>query len=320
MADAEELDDCRRGLLKPGLSETPVLGSTGVKEHVARAERGEVSLEALRRYAADLERLSASTLAEGTRIPVNFWNVRSKAMETAGRSESPDGGDARSAGVSCLHGAAEPLFPRLATSARGRRQPPERRKARQHDLARRRPLSGRRSISCGRRRRTSAALVRADRTCARIGIKPDQQAILLWQQLVSGSNRQIPYCIATPTPTVSGRASMSSKCARHHVGRDIAVDDVWGLSGFAPQYLGDAGNTNQIEHAAISAVAQMVLGLPVVALNLVRSWSGFCARAPTPQARPTSASTVRSPAPFAHFSAWKTRRRPAPVWKKALGE
>jgi hypothetical protein len=43
----------------------------------------------------------------------------------------------------------------------------------------------------------------------------------------------------------------------------------WGVSGFHPDYVGPARNHNQIEHLAISAVAQRVFHLPLVALTAV---------------------------------------------------
>jgi hypothetical protein len=56
---------------------------------------------------------------------------------------------------------------------------------------------------------------------------------------------------------------------RFLVGNDLNADEIWGLTGFHPKFVGDKSNTNQIEHMTISAVAQCALGIPRFALNLL---------------------------------------------------
>jgi len=109
----------------------------------------------------------------------------------------------------------------------------------------------------------------ADMTACRPGMKPEQQAIFLWQQIVSGTNRQIPY-LHRDAYTHGGWSRFNVvEVWRYRVGKNIGVDDVWGLSGFAPRFVGDSTNTNQIEHMAITAVAQIVLRIPVLLLDIL---------------------------------------------------
>ena len=56
---------------------------------------------------------------------------------------------------------------------------------------------------------------------------------------------------------------------RYGIGAKASVDEVWGLSGFSEPFIGDATNTNQIEHMTISALAQMVLGIPAIVLDML---------------------------------------------------
>jgi hypothetical protein len=42
---------------------------------------------------------------------------------------------------------------------------------------------------------------------------------------------------------------------------------VWGVSGFAPRFVGIPENNNQVEHMSISMVLQIVLDEPVVVLD-----------------------------------------------------
>jgi hypothetical protein len=63
-----------------GLSESGVLGSTGVTRHRRRLRDGLVSPQVLDKYAASLERITAQTSAGEHGIPVDFWDVCSPEM------------------------------------------------------------------------------------------------------------------------------------------------------------------------------------------------------------------------------------------------
>jgi hypothetical protein len=66
-----------------------------------------------------------------------------------------------------------------------------------------------------------------------------------------------------------GAASTSRTMWQYARGRGGERAALWGVSGFHPDYVGPASNNNQIEHLAISAVAQRVFHVPALALSAV---------------------------------------------------
>jgi len=252
MTQKGSLEDCRGTLTDAGLSETAVLQSTGVVCHLDRLEHGTVRDETLLQYAANLTSLQSSD--HKCRIPVDFWDVRANTSEINGRTEydvvaeisAPDWREY----TALLHRS----FAHLCALKSG---------------------SGGTAVA------TALAILRetasfahsagdvAGRTLSRPGLTPKQQAIFLWQQILTGTHRQIPWIHRDAYSHGTWARFNVVEMWRYRAGAEISVDDIWGLTGFSPSFLGDAGNTNQIEHMAISAVAQSVLGLPVIVLNLV---------------------------------------------------
>ena len=66
-----------------GLSESGVLGSTGVAQHQQRLRDGAVSLQMLDEYAASLERIAARASVGARAISIDFWDVCSPEMRRA---------------------------------------------------------------------------------------------------------------------------------------------------------------------------------------------------------------------------------------------
>jgi hypothetical protein len=91
--------------------------------------------------------------------------------------------------------------------------------------------------------------------------------LMVWQSLVAGSTRTNP---------LTGKPMFShSIFARDNVGvmyqydvdRPMGIAEAWGVTGFAPQFVGIPQNNNQVEHMSISMMLQMVMGESVLVLN-----------------------------------------------------
>jgi hypothetical protein len=247
---AAERIDCGALLAEAGLSAAGTLNSTGVARHLARLGEGLVTRDSLARYAADLSALSEGV---GAGVPADFWDVRTDAMAASGSDEYAMAH--RLAGPD--HLAYVSLLGRCFDRLRGFKERGEGTSV---------------STALGILRET-AAYVRAGHVCdmaaCRAAMSPDQRAIFLWQQILTGTNRQVPYLNRDAySHGIWGRFNVVEMW-RYHAGAEVPVDEVWGLSGFAQPFIGDATNTNQIEHMAISAVAQIVLGLPALVLDIV---------------------------------------------------
>ena len=234
-----------------GLSASGRLRSTGIDAHRNRLETGQVSGEKLARYAADLRVLTELTGAQGVKLPVDFWDVQTPAMQVVGLDEY--------ALVNAL--AANPYRSYVSFLAR----------CYGHLTAFKQGAGTTAVTTSLSLLRESAAYIQGGNTrvmaTLRSRLHPEQQAIFLWQQVATGTNRQIPY-VHRDAYTHSYWSRFNVVEMWHYQVQDeIGVDATWGLSGFHPGYIRDPANTNQIEHAAISALSQSVLHIPLFLLN-----------------------------------------------------
>ena len=99
-------------------------------------------------------------------------------------------------------------------------------------------------------------------------IKSETEAVLMiWQSLVAGTSRINPL---TQKPMFSHSIfSRMNVNTMHQYDQSIkmSIGKVWGVSGFADQFVGIDENNNQIEHMSISMILQIVMHEPVLILN-----------------------------------------------------
>jgi hypothetical protein len=255
MADTiAERENSIAQLAATGLSETALLRSIGLATHRQRLEAGEIDAATLARYAADLRLLSERTQQAGGPIPVDFWDARTEAMRTAGIDE-----------YTLVHKLAGPefqlyiemlarCFERMTAFKRTVASPPRTAVGTALDIL-----------------QEVASYIRCDHTTEMTRTRPnlskEQQAIFLWQQVLTGTNRQVPYLGRDAyTHSYWGRFNVTEMW-RYEVRADIGMDPIWGLTGFDDAFIRDPHNTNQIEHMAITSLAQIVLRLPLLLLN-----------------------------------------------------
>src|SRR5690348_15076328 len=253
--DASDVDgsaDAIERLRALGLSESSLLGSTGVAQHQRRLRDGAVSPQMLDEYATSLERITARAIAGEQSFPIDFWDVCSPEMRRAHYDEY------RMARTFALPELASYLallgraFARFAAMKSGAETSVAAALAILEDTSA--------YIRAGHSTRTIRALPWLDQP---------QQALVLWQQIITGSTRRLPLVGLEVIPHgMWGRFNVATvwQYARGRGGERAAL---WGVSGFHPDYVGPASNNNQIEHMAISAVTQRVFHVPVVALSTV---------------------------------------------------
>ncbi len=234
-----------------GLSENARLHSTGIAAHQQRLEAGQVSGKTLARYAADLRVISDLSKAAGADVPLDFWDARTPAMQAVELDEY--------ALVNAL--AANPYRPYVSFLAR----------CYGHLAAFKQDAQTTAVATILNLLRESVLYVQGEHprpmTTLRPRLSPEQQAIFLWQQVTTGTNRQVPYLHRDAyTHSYWGRFNVVEMW-HYHLNNEIGVDATWGLSGFHPDYVRDPANTNQIEHAVISALSQKILRMPLFALN-----------------------------------------------------
>jgi hypothetical protein len=95
------------------------------------------------------------------------------------------------------------------------------------------------------------------------------EIVMVWHQILVGATRAGPLT-ARPmfTPRIFARFNVTNMW-QHHTGRRSAIDDIWGVSGFDPRFVGERNNENQVEHIAISMTLQMVSQVPLLILNAI---------------------------------------------------
>ncbi|MCA9902997.1 MAG: hypothetical protein KC547_03995 [Anaerolineae bacterium] len=236
-----------------GLAESGYLSSTGIATHLQRLRDKEVSLEALENYADDLEALTQISGQYGQPIPVTFWDVRTEDMTQNNLTE-----------YDAVHAITGPDSPYLALISRAYNRLYDLKTSPETDTA------------------LDAALDIFQYTVAYYvlvspvdfdNLDDEQRAEIakgivgVWQQVLVSSTRANPL---TGKPmfshSVFGHFNISSMW-RYHVGADIGVGEIWGVSGFDQRFVGEPENNNQVEHMSISATLQLVLAEPLEVLN-----------------------------------------------------
>ncbi len=244
-------------LLDAGLNREPVLGDTAVSGHLRRLEAGEVGGKTLLRYADDLARLNRFTAEEGGPVPTDFWDVRTEVMEANGWDEY---GIVRN-----LSGPAREPYLRLLARGYGRFLLFKAGEEAGEDTALDAALDLFAYVEAYYESVPFAALTEHAE-----GIEGEaEEVLLIWQSLVAGTTRVNPL---TGSPMFS-----HSIYARDNVGtiyqydqdRALSIAEVWGVTGFAPRFVGIPGNNNQVEHMSISMVLQILLGDPVLVLDAI---------------------------------------------------
>jgi len=258
-SNAHDPADAIERLRALGLSESGVLGATGVARHQQRLSDGAVSSQKLDEYAASLERIVARSGAGEHGIPVDFWDVCSPEMRRAHYDEYRMARTLAQPDLQpwlALLGRAFERFARMKSGKSGA------------DTAVATALAILEHVSAYVRAGNSTRMISA-MISALPWLDQPQQALVLWQQILTGSTRRLPLIGLEVIPHgMWGRFNVTTmwKYASGTGGERAAL---WGVSGFHPDYVGLASNNNQIEHMAISAVTQRVFHVPVVALSTI---------------------------------------------------
>ncbi len=244
-----------RMLWEAGLNADPVLGDTAVSGHINRLDNGEISEETLIQYANDLVHLNEYTAEHGVQIPTDFWDVQTEEMIA-------NSWDEYAIVNQIAHPNSEPYL-RLLADGYGRFHQFKNSEASGADTALDAALDMMHLVD------TYYAAVTgeppADDQTALEGYHDGK--LMVWQSLVAGSTRINPL---TNEPMFS-----HSIFARDNVGtmyqyeldQEMGIAEVWGVTGFAPQFVGIPENNNQVEHMSISMILQIVLDESVVILD-----------------------------------------------------
>ena len=97
--------------------------------------------------------------------------------------------------------------------------------------------------------------------------KRADEAVRLWQSTLVGTTRSNPI---TGKPMVAETLSARQNVvAMWNDAQNVELHHTvaWGVSGFDERFVGDASNTNQVEHLSISIFLQHVLKEPAAVLN-----------------------------------------------------
>ena len=243
-------------LIEAGLNADPVLGDTAVSGHIKRLENGETSLIRLWQYLKDLEYLTAYTTEHGGAIPPAFWDVRTAEMTANGWDE-----------YSLVHQMAQPdsePYLRLLTQGYGRFSQFKAAEAAGTDTALDAALDMFAYVDAYWTAVTPASPP-SNREEVSEGVADSK--LMVWQSLVAGSTRINPL---THKPMFSHSIYARNNVGtmyQYDIGEGMSIADVWGVTGFAPRFVGIAVNNNQVEHMSISMVLQMVLDEPVLVLD-----------------------------------------------------
>jgi hypothetical protein len=253
--DTNTIENLGRQLKAAGINHEPLLGDTGIALHLQRVQEEKIALQELQQYADDLQFLKQYTSARRAFIPSSFWDVRTKEMEAKEWTE-----------YSLVHQLTQPEwrpYLQLLTQAYGRF------------------LKFKRLEKVGKDSALDASLDMfamvedyfhavpfASITEHAKEITGETEAVLMiWQSIVTGTSRINP---------LSGKPMFShSIFARNNVDtmyqytqeKPMSTGKVWGVSGFAPRFVGIPHNDNQIEHMSISMVIQVLLHEPLAILD-----------------------------------------------------
>ncbi|MCT8160031.1 hypothetical protein [Pseudoruegeria sp. SHC-113] len=247
-----------QALRDAGLSEEPLLGDIFISGHLARLDDGEVTSEQLMEYAEGLRVLALLTGDLGRQIPSTFWDVDTDQLRA-------DGWDAYRVVDALAAAEGEPYLEALGGAY-----------TRFHAFK----LAETSGVGTDDTA-LDTALDLFDPAIKLIDAVPpehmletseyirgrEQAALYLWQQLIVGSSRR--------NPLTHIKLFNHGFTTRFHVGTiwqyetGIALDNstIWGVSGFAPEFVGPPENNNQVEHMSISMTVQGILREPLLILE-----------------------------------------------------
>ncbi|RKZ93098.1 MAG: hypothetical protein DRQ43_08435, partial [Gammaproteobacteria bacterium] len=107
-----------------------------------------------------------------------------------------------------------------------------------------------------------------------------EAVLMIWQAVVAGTSRINPL---TNKPMFShsifSRVNVNTMY-QYDLGTNMSIGKVWGVSGFAPQFVGMPENNNQIEHLSISIILQLIMHESIVILNAIEEEKFLLANAP----------------------------------------
>ncbi len=247
-----------QALRDAGLSEEPLLGDISISGHLARVDEGAVTSEQLLEYAEGLRVLALRTADIGRQIPSTFWDVDTDQLRA-------DGWDAYGVVGALASAEGKPYLEALGAAY-----------TRFHAFK----LTEMSEVGTDDTA-LDTALDLFDPAIKLIDTVPpehmletseymrgrEQAALYLWQQLIVGSSRR--------NPLTHIKLFNHGFTARFHVGTiwqyetGIALDNstIWGVSGFAPEFVGPPENNNQVEHMSISMTVQGILREPLLVLE-----------------------------------------------------
>jgi hypothetical protein len=162
-----------------GLSESSLLGSTGVAQHQRRLRDGAISSQTLKEYAASLERIAAQASAGEPAIPIDFWDVCSPAMRRAHYDEYSMARTLALLELAPYLALLGRAFDRFAVMKSGADTAVVAALAILEDTSA--------YIRSGGSTRMISAMIRA-----LPWLNQPQQALVLWQQVLTGSTRRLP--------------------------------------------------------------------------------------------------------------------------------
>ncbi len=253
--DADELKKIEKLLKAAGLNKIPLLGDTGITAHLQRLKEKKTDILELQQYATDLQFLKQYTSARRAFIPSTFWDVRTPEMEEHNWTE-----------YSFVHQLTlEKWKPYLQflTQAYSRFLKFKHLEKEEKDTA----LDAALDMFAMAEDYFNAVPFSFLTEHAK-EIKGETEAVLMiWQSVIVGSSRINPI---TGKPLFShsiySRTNVDTMY-QYAQAQAMSTGKVWGVSGFAPQFVGIPHNDNQIEHMSISMVVQLVLHEPLVILD-----------------------------------------------------
>ncbi len=253
--DASQKAEIAEQLQAAGIHTVPVLGDTGVSEHLQRLTDKYTDIQELQQYAKNLQYLKQYTSVRKGQIPTSFWDVRTAEMEKKNWTE-----------YSLVHQIVQPEwrpYLQLLTQAYARFLQFKATEVQGSDTALDASLDMFAFVENYYNVIPFSTLTEHAKE-----IKGETEAVLMiWQSVVAGSTRINPL---NHKPLFS-----HSIFARNNVGtmyqydqgREMSIGKVWGVSGFAPHFVGIPHNSNQVEHMSISMVVQIVLNEPLAVLD-----------------------------------------------------
>ncbi|WP_189371179.1 hypothetical protein [Tateyamaria omphalii] len=244
--------DLEERLLAVGLHPTGQLSDLGVDDHLARLAAGEVTEATLTAYADAIEKLSFKSSERGQPLPPTLWDVSTPALREAGWSvytlTEALASDAGATHIGLLSDAYAAFLKHRPNALDGALA--------LLPLARTYVETLPESARAERERHAQTA---------------GQATLLIWQALLSGTNRHNPL---THRPLWShgyvGHFSVPH-IHQYATGEGLTASQVWGVEGFNPAFVGPPSNSNQVEHLGISALLQGVAHVPGAVLTTVEA-------------------------------------------------